>query len=364
MSTWGEAIKLSIFGGSHTSVIGVSIDGLPKGQKISMDEVYEQMKRRAPGNDKAATARKEADIPEIICGMTEDGTLTGETLTAVIHNTNQKSGDYQSLRYTPRPGHADYAAYMKFGGLNDIRGGGHFSARLTAPLVFAGAVMRQLLEEQRIVIGSHVSSIGNVVDKTYYSATVSEGNLYRINREYFPVISAEAKKRMYELIEAKRLEGDSVGGTVKCYVVGLPVGLGSHMFGGIENVLSSIIFGIPAVKGIEFGAGFRAAGMTGSENNDPYYYEEKQVKTKTNHSGGVIGGMSSGMPLVFRVAFKPTPSISKEQDTVDLKLMTNTKISVGGRHDPCIVPRAAPVVEAAAAIAIYELMKREGRLKV
>lgn len=360
MSRWGD---ISIFGGSHSKEIGVIIEGLPKGSRIEMDKILTQMSRRAPGQDKTATARKESDIPDIISGLDSTGEiLTGETLTALIYNTSQKSKDYESTRHLPRPGHADYPAYIKFGAINDIRGGGHFSGRLTAPMVFAGAIYRQLLERQGIVIGAHVLSVGDVYDNNFDMVNVNSEELNKLNKNYFPVICKKAKEEMYVRIEKIHEEGDSVGGTVECAVTGLPVGLGTHMFGGIENTISSIIFGIPAVKGIEFGLGFSAAGITGSENNDEFYYDGDKVRTRTNNAGGILGGMATGMPLVFKVAIKPTPSIGKEQYTVDLNEKCNTTLSIRGRHDPCIVPRAAPVVEAAAAIALYKLIKSEGLL--
>ncbi len=362
-SMWGERIRLSIFGGSHTEAIGVTMDGLPAGEPISMEGVLEQMARRAPGQDPTATARKEADAPKVLCGLL-NGVTTGAPLTAVIENTSQHSKDYENLRVKPRPGHADYIAAIKYGGHNDVRGGGHFSGRLTAPLVFSGAVARQILERKGIVVGSHVVNVGKSSGDTPFDPIgVSPELLSGLNREYFPVIDSEAKKAMRREIESARLDSDSVGGTVECAVVGMPAGAGEPMFGGVENVISSIVYGIPAVKGIGFGAGFSSAYLRGSENNDPFYYDESGVvRTKTNRAGGILGGITTGMPIVFQVAFKPTPSIGKEQDTVDLQKKENTKLTVEGRHDPCIVPRAAPVVEAAACIACLELLARSGML--
>jgi len=363
MSTWGERLRLSIFGGSHSRAIGVTMEGLPAGEFLHWEQVLIQMRRRAPGQDKTATPRKESDLPDILSGIDENYMLTGDPVSACIYNGNQHSKDYESLRHTPRPGHADYPAYIKYHGKNDIRGGGHFSGRLTAPLVFAGAVCRQLLERRGIVIGAHVLSVGGVPDQPFDPVSVTPDELRRLSAHYFPVLSAGVKREMAERITEARSCGDSLGGVVECAVLGLPVGLGTHMFGGVENVLSSILFGIPAVKGIEFGKGFRVAEMTGSENNDSYCYDENgQLCTETNHSGGVLGGMANGMPLVFRLAFKPTPSIATAQPTVNLQAQTNVQIAIKGRHDPCIVPRAAPAVEAAAAVAVCELMLREGRL--
>ena len=360
-STWGERIKISIFGGSHTAGIGVTVDGLPAGEKIDMDEVLLQMSRRAPGQDPAATRRKEGDIPEIQCGINEKGILTGEPLCAVIKNTNQRSKDYSQLAVKPRPGHADYTAYVKYNANNDIRGGGHFSGRLTAPLVFAGAVCRQILSRRGIEIGAHAEEIGNVRDVAFCPEKIEADILRQLNREYFSVLDNAQKQKMYDCIEAARMDGDSVGGIVECAVTGLPVGLGTPMFGGVENKLSSIIFGIPAVKAVSFGAGFEAARLRGSENNDAFYYDESgSVKTETNNSGGILGGITNGMPVIFHVGIKPTASVSAEQNTVNLETGKNDKLQITGRHDPCILPRAIPVVEAAAAIAILDLWMIKG----
>lgn len=355
-STWGDRIRLSIFGGSHTKAIGVTIDGLPAGEKIDLEEVYLQMSRRAPGQDPAATARKEADCPQILCGMNEDSVLTGAPLTAVIENGNQRSKDYSELKAKPRPGHADYTAYVKYSGYNDIRGGGHFSGRLTAPLVFAGAVCRQILSRLGVEIGAHAESIGSVKDEKLNPAQVTKDKLRELSRVYFPVIDTEVKTRMYEEIEKARMNRDSVGGIIECAAAGLPAGLGDPMFGGVENKISSIIFGIPAVKGVAFGDGFEAAEHLGSENNDAFSYNStNEIVTATNHCGGILGGITNGMPLVFHTAIKPTPSISKEQQTVNLEEGKNTTLEIKGRHDPCILPRAVPVVESAAAIAVLDM---------
>ena len=363
-SMWGEKIRISIFGGSHTAAIGVTIDGLPAGERIDSEAVLAQMARRAPGQDTTATTRKEGDMPKVLCGLL-NGTTTGAPLTAVIENTSQRSRDYEALRVKPRPGHADYTAAVKYGGHNDVRGGGHFSGRLTAPLVFAGAVARQILLRKGVVTGSHVVSVGRcpIGDAPFDPVNTASELLNKLNKEYFPVIDPAAKLAMREEIEKARLEKDSVGGIVECAVLGLPVGAGEPMFGGTENLFASILFGIPAVKGVEFGAGFSAAYLSGCENNDAFHYDaEGNVKTRTNYSGGILGGITSGMPLIFQTAFKPTPSIGREQDTIDLQARENAKLVVEGRHDPCIVPRAAPVVEAAACIASLELLARSGML--
>lgn len=361
-SIWGERIKISIFGGSHTEAIGVTIDGLPAGEAVSMDEVLLQMARRAPGQDLTATARKESDTPRVLCGLL-DGVTTGAPLTAIIENTSQHSKDYSDLKAHPRPGHADYPAFVKFGGHNDIRGGGHFSGRLTAPLVFAGAVARQILARKGVLVASHITSIESVGDGEIDPVAPDLELLKRLSREYFPVADEKAKQEMRQVIETARADQDSVGGTVECFVIGVSAGVGELLFGGVEPVLSSLLFAIPAVKGVDFGAGFSSAYLRGSENNDAFYYDETGVvKTRTNRCGGVLGGITTGMPLVFQVAFKPTPSIGKEQETVDLLTGEPYRLSVQGRHDPCIVPRAAPVVEAAAAVAVLELLARSGLL--
>lgn len=362
-SMWGERIRISIFGGSHTEAIGVTIDGLPAGECIDMEKVLVQMARRAPGQDRTATARTEKDFPRVLCGLL-DGVTTGAPLTAVIENTNQHSKDYEELRIRPRPGHADYTAAVRYGGHNDIRGGGHFSGRLTAPLVFAGAVARQILERRGITVGSHVVTVADGEgDLPFDPVAVSPELLNRLNQEYFPVIDPRVREAMREKIEEAHREADSVGGVVECAVTGLPTGAGNPMFGGAENLIASLVFGIPAVKGVDFGAGFSAAYLRGSQNNDPLYYDENgAVRARTNRAGGVLGGITNGMPLIFQAAFKPTPSIGKEQDTVDLRTGENVKLTIHGRHDPCIVPRAAPVVEAAACIACLELLAQSGLL--
>ncbi|RKJ40332.1 chorismate synthase [Acutalibacter sp. 1XD8-33] len=363
-SSWGERIRVSIFGGSHTKAIGVNIDGLPAGEAIDWEEILKQMSRRAPGQDLTATTRKEEDSPEVLCGLLE-GVTTGAPLCAIIKNTSQRSKDYSQLKRLPRPGHADYTAFVKYGGHNDVRGGGHFSGRLTAPLVFAGAIARQMLARRGITVGSHVTHIAACGrdDPRFDPVTVSPELLKRLSESYFPVIDPEVREEMRTAINQARMDQDSVGGLVECAILGMPVGVGNPMFGGTENLIASLVFGIPAVKGIEFGAGFAVADMRGSENNDPFYMEESGlVRTETNHSGGILGGITNGMPLIFTVALKPTSSISREQDTVNLETGENSKLAVTGRHDPCIVPRGAPAVEAAACLAALELLAQSGML--
>ena len=351
-STWGETVRISIFGESHGIAIGVVIDGLPAGEPVDMDAVLAQMKRRAPGQDKSATPRKESDFPKVMSGLLNH-TTTGAPLCAVIENTNTRSQDYGNLLDVPRPGHSDYPAYLHYHGFNDIRGGGHFSGRLTAPLVFAGAICRQILERRGIRIGGHVASVAQIQDTLFDPVDIPAELLETLSTTYFPVIDAGKKEAMAALIEDARMSQDSVGGFVECAVTGLPAGIGGPLFGGIEPVLSSILFGIPAVKGVEFGDGFGSCALRGSQNNDPFYFDaDGKVKTSTNHAGGILGGITTGMPMVFRVGVKPTASISQNQQSVNLQTGENQILSVHGRHDPCIVPRAVPVVESAAAIAL------------
>lgn len=361
-STWGNSVKLSIFGGSHTEAIGVVIDGLPAGEPINFDEILVQMSRRAPGKDSTSTPRKESDFPKIISGYL-NGKTTGAPLCAVIENTNVRSRDYSDLKAHPRPGHADYTAFVKYGGNNDIRGGGHFSGRLTACLVFAGAVCRQILARKGIFIGAHALSVHNISDSSFDPVLISKKELFPLSQEYFPVLDFTAKKNMTACIENAREKGDSVGGIVECAAVGVPAGIGSPMFGGIENIISSVIYGIPAVKGVEFGDGFAVGAAYGSQNNDEFYYDtQNSILTRTNHCGGILGGISTGMPIIFRAAVKPTPSIALEQQTVNLQTHSNEILQIHGRHDPCIVPRAVPVVENTAAIALLDLIAESGKL--
>ena len=350
-STYGEKIKISVFGESHGGGIGVVIDGLPAGEAIDFDAVLAQMARRAPGRDKTATPRKESDLPRVLSGMLGD-VLTGAPLCAVIENTNTRSQDYGDLLAKPRPGHSDYTAYIKYHGANDIRGSGHFSGRITAPLVFAGAVCRQLLEKQGVRIAAHIQSVGSIHDKPFDPVAVPSALIKRLSASSFALIDESAEEPVRAEIEAARLAQDSVGGTIECAVTGLPAGVGEPMFDGLEGAIAKAVFGVPAVKGIEFGAGFALAAMRGSRANDAFCYDNGHVVTETNHCGGILGGIANGMPLIFRCAVKPTPSISQPQNTVDLQTGENTVLTIHGRHDPCIVPRAVPVIEAVTALAI------------
>ena len=355
-STYGEKIKISVFGESHGNGIGVVIDGLSAGAEIDMDGVLAQMKRRAPGRDKTATPRKESDLPEVLSGML-GSTLTGAPLCAVIRNTNTKSGDYSNLLECPRPGHSDYTAYVKYGGANDIRGGGHFSGRITAPLVFAGAICRQLLDKEHgIKIAAHIKSIGGVNDKGFDPTDIPDELIGRLDSSSFALIDEDKEEAMRAEVESARTALDSIGGTIECAVTGLTPGIGEPMFDGVEGVIAKAVFGVPAVKGIEFGKGFELAKMRGSQSNDPFVYMDGRVVTETNNCGGILGGITNGMPVIFTAAIKPTPSIAQKQRTVNLETGENTELEIRGRHDPCIVPRAVPVIEAVTAIALINLI--------
>ena len=354
-TTYGKNFKITIYGGSHDKEIGVIAEGLPKDFEIDIPSLESFMQRRAPGKDSYSTARREPDAPVFLSGV-EEGKLNGDTLRAVIYNKNQHSSDYKSLEFVPRPSHADFAARAKYGESVDLRGGGHFSGRLTAPLCIVGGICLQYLKNQDIHIGAHAFCIGNAYDKPFDMVSLDEKTLSISACSPYPFIDATAGEAMLSEIEAARDAGDSVGGIVECGIIGVPAGLGEHMFDGIENRIAQIVFGIPAVKGIEFGKGFGVAHLRGSENNDPFYTDGEKIYTKTNNAGGILGGMTSGMPIVFRAAMKPTPSIYKEQDSVDMVSMTNTRLAINGRHDPCIVMRAVPVFEAAAAIAITDIL--------
>lgn len=348
-------LHLEIYGGSHDEKIGVRIVGLPAGETIDMDELHAFLSRRAPGSTKYGTQRKEADTPHFLSGV-ENDTLTGELLEAVIYNTNMRSGDYPAIPDVPRPSHADFAALMKYGDAVDLRGGGHFSGRLTAPLCIAGGIARQILARAGIRIGAHIASVGDVQDRPFDPLCVSAADFEAVLSNGFPVLDPDAGEGMKALIDEARGEGDSIGGVIECAVIGLKPGLGEHMFWGMENRISHLIFGVPGVKGIEFGAGFDITKMRGSDANDPFATDGERIFTTSNHSGGIQGGMTNGMPLIFRCAMKPTPSIAREQDSVSLSRMENTKLTIGGRHDPCIVPRAVPVIEAVAALAVLDAL--------
>ena len=350
-----DKIKLSIFGESHGEAIGCVIDGLPAGVVLDMDKIYKDMSRRAPGKDKFATPRLEKDVPQILSGVLNN-TTTGAPLAMIIQNTNTQSGDYSNLMTVPRPSHSDYPAYVKYNGFNDIRGGGHFSGRLTAPLVFAGAVAKQILEQKGIRIAAHIKRIGSVCDSSFDFCDVSDELIAKLTDTNFSVIDNDAEAKMRDEIEKYRLDSDSVGGEIECVATGLPVGVGGNMFDTVEGKLASILFGVPAVKGVQFGLGFDFAKANGSSVNDQYKINDGKVALCTNNNGGVVGGMTNGAPVIVSVAIKPTPSIGKEQNSVNLQTMTEETLVIKGRHDPCIVPRAVPVIESAVALGLLDLM--------
>ncbi len=380
-SQFGKNIKVVIWGGSHEPSIGVDIEGLPKGTIIDMKKLRSFLKRRAPGNSPFSTKRKEPDIPIPVSGLDpvsapvlsasggsaapDSGSISpdgGEYMAVTspqavvfeIKNTDTRSRDYTALRSVPRPGHADYTARIRYGDSLNMSGGGPFSARMTAPMCIAGGIALQLLEKKGIFIGAHIYSIKDTEDTPFDPLNIPAELLSGIKEKDFPVISDEAGKRMIELIAEARADADSLGGIIEGCAVGLPAGIGGAMYDGLESFLAPILFGIPAVKGVEFGAGFTAARLKGSENNDAFFYDDGKVKTITNNHGGILGGITTGMPLITRLAFKPTPSIGREQDSVDLDKKEKTKLTVRGRHDPCVAVRAVPVVEAALALGILD----------
>ncbi len=361
----GNVMKVSVFGESHGRGIGAVVDGFPAGVKIDMEELLTFMKRRAPGRDRTATPRREDDLPQILSGILDD-TTCGTPIAALIANKDQHSSDYKNVASVARPGHADYTGAVRYGGFNDVRGGGHFSARLTAPIVFAGGLCRQYLAQRNIFVGAHLVSAGGAEDVTFDPVSLTAEELLAPGKKNFPVISDEIEARMRGEIEAARLDGDSVGGVVEVGVIGMPAGIGSPIFDTVEGRLALGFYGIPAVKGVEFGAGFAAAKMRGSENNDEFYIDDNgNVKTYTNAHGGILGGITSGMPVIARLAFKPTPSIGKPQRSIDYRKFENAKMDVKGRHDPCVAVRAVPVVEAVAAIVLMDmLLEQEGTAPV
>ena len=352
-STYGEHVKLSIFGQSHGAAIGMTLDGVPAGLPVDLEALQAFLNRRAPGQNDFSTPRKEADTPEFLSGIV-DGFTCGAPIAAMIRNTNTRSADYSELKDCPRPGHADFAAQMKYGGYQDVSGGGHFSGRLTAPLCITGGLCKQWLEQKGIFIGAHLKMVAGIYDEPEV-LDPCHPDFDRIDKA-FPVVNPEAGEKMRNAIAQARANGDSVGSIIECMVTGLPAGLGEPMFGGMESRIAQIVYGIPAVKGVEFGAGFAAAAMLGSQHNDSFCIVDGTVRTQTNHAGGILGGITTGMPLIFRVAVKPTPSIAKTQKSISLNKMKETDLQVKGRHDPCIGPRAVPVVEAAAAIAIFDTL--------
>ncbi len=352
-SLYGQILKLNIFGQSHGPEIGMTLDGIPAGLPVDLSKLQDFLNRRAPGRNNYSTPRKEADVPAFQSGI-EKGATNGSVIRATIQNTNAISSDYEVIKDCPRPGHADFTARIKYGEAHDLAGGGHLSGRMTAPLCVAGGLCKQWLESYGIRIAAHIVSIAGVVDEPIY-LDWENPDLDKIDAD-FPVLNHEAGANMKNAISSAKAEGDSVGGLIECIVTGLPIGLGDPMFNGMENRISQIIFGIPAIKGISFGSGFSGSYLRGSQNNDPFIIKDGQIRTQRNYAGGILGGITNGMPLVFEVAVKPTPSISLPQRSVSLNRMEETELIITARHDPCIVPRAVPAVEAAAAIAVMDAL--------
>ena len=352
-SVFGERLKISIFGQSHSEAIGVCIDGFLAGFRIDEEKLLSFLSRRAPGSGAHTTSRKESDKPRFISGVV-NGVTCGSPICAIIENTNTRSKDYEALRDVPRPGHADYTAFIKYGNAHDIRGGGHFSGRLTACLCIAGGICLQYLEEKGIKIGAHVSEIAGIADDGF-SPISPELDKIKTHLPIAVINETAGEKMMEEILDAKA-SLDSVGGIIECAAVGVPAGLGEPMFDGVEGNIAKMVFGIPAVKGIEFGKGFASSGIRGSENNDAFVIRDGRIETETNNHGGILGGITSGAPIIFRAAIKPTPSIARAQKSVSLSGNKETSLEIEGRHDPCIVPRAVPVMEAAMAVAICDMM--------
>ena len=344
-SSIGAVLRLTLFGRSHGPCIGMTLAGLPAGKVLSPAQLQTFLNRRAPGRSPLSTSRREADVPRFLSGLS-GGVTDGVPLTAVIDNTDVRSADYQALASIPRPGHADYTAYVKYGRTEP--GGGPFSGRMTAALCIAGGICLQLLEQEGISVLSRIVSIGGIEDRGRLTASTAG--------KAFPTADDACGEKMQQAILQAREAGDSLGGVIECRAEGLPAGIGGPLFDGLESRISAAVFGIPAVKGIEFGSGFASARLRGSENNDPFLLENRKIVTETNHCGGILGGISTGMYLDFRVAVKPTPSIALPQRSVDLEKMQPVTLQISGRHDPCIVPRAVPCVEAAAAFALYDAL--------
>lgn len=357
-SEMGRFLRISVFGESHGPAVGALVDGLPAGEAIDQDELAKFCARRRPGSGPLATTRHESDAPEFVSGFV-DGHTTGSPLCVLIRNKDVRSGDYTGFTDTPRPSHADYSAGVRFGGHADMRGGGHFSGRLTAPLCVAGGIAKQILARRGITVGAHLLEVGGIHDEAFEPTELSADALLAPGRKDFPVIDDGRGQCMQKLIETSREEGDSVGGCIQCAAIGLPAGIGSPMFDGVEGRLSYALFAIPAVKGVSFGAGFASASMHGSENNDPFAFSDGNVVCEKNDAGGILGGITTGMPLVFATAFKPTPSIAIPQRTVSLSKGTSETLKIEGRHDPCVALRAVPVCEAVCAAVLLDMMLEE-----
>lgn len=363
-STFGNALRVTVFGQSHSQAVGCVVEGLPSGHVVDMEALGRFMARRAPGQGPWTTPRKEADLPRIVSGLNPRGATCGAPLAIVIENTNTRSRDYDNLMAVPRPGHADYTAWAKWHGNQDVPGGGHFSGRLTAPLCAAGGIALQMLAERGVRVGAHLLSVADVRDEPLCALDNAPASQVRLQGQLdaltdgrtFPTIDAEAGKAMLTAIDDARRELDSVGGVVECVATGMPAGVGSPMFDGIENLIARAAFGVPAVKGVEFGRGFEAARLRGSEDNDPYRMVDGIVTPVTNNAGGALGGITTGAPVLFRMALKPTSSISRPQESVDLTSGSDATLEVHGRHDPCVATRAVPVAEAICALALLDAL--------
>ncbi len=351
----GESLRIEIYGGSHEKTIGVYLDGIEKGVSIDTDALREFMGRRAPGRNELSTPRKEADEVEFLSGVA-DGVCTGERIHAFIKSNNTRPTDYSSFSDVPRPSHADYTAQLKYKGSLNMSGGGPFSGRMTAPLCIAGGIALQILEKKGISIGAHLYLVGDERDVPFSLSDIDRETLEGIKKKPFPTLDREAGEKMKNVILSAKAEQDSIGAVIECAATGLSGGYGGPLFEGLESRISALAFAVPAVRGIEFGLGFKAANMYGSLHNDPFIIKDGKVLTRTNNAGGIVGGISNGMPIVFRVAMKPTPSIAREQDSVSLSKMKETKLKIGGRHDPCVAVRAVPVFEAVLALAILDSM--------
>ena len=361
-STFGQQLKLSIFGQSHGEAIGVTLDGFPAGMPIDMARLTAEMARRAPGQSALTTARKEADAPEFLSGVL-DGVTTGQPICILIRNTNQRSRDYGDGVDLVRPGHADYTGHVRYFGHEDWRGGGSFSGRLTAPIVAVGALCSQWLEKQGVKIVCHIQQLGSVKDASFLEKDPA-ADYAPLKAMHLPVLTLGLEAAMEAEVLAARNDGDSVGGVIECMITGLPAGVGAPFFDSVESEISRLLFSVPAVKGVEFGEGFGFADLRGSQANDAFRMAEGKVVTETNHAGGINGGITNGMPVIFRCAIRPTPSIARKQQTVSLKTGEDAELEIHGRHDPCILPRAVPVIEAMAAIAVLDLWKeRQGCLR-
>jgi len=352
----GKSFMVTCFGESHGKCVGVVVDGCPLGLEVNEEIIQRELDRRRPRLERVSTSRREEDKVQLLSGVFM-GRTTGAPITMLVWNRDVDSTPYDEYRWKPRPGHADYPALIRYGGNNDYRGGGRFSGRLTAAIVMAGAIAKVYLQAKHVEVLAYTLEVAGI--RAQVPPTPSDIR-ERASRNVMSCPDQEAAKRMEKAVEAAREEGDSVGGIVECLALGVPPGVGDPIFDSLDADLAKMLFDIPAVKGVEFGSGFGAARLKGSENNDPYRLQDGRVVTETNNSGGILGGLSNGMPIIVRVAFKPTPSISKRQRTVDLKRMEETELEIKGRHDACIVPRAVPVVEAAVAVVLADHILRLG----